>query len=76
MQLFATTPGVQFYTGNFLDGTLVGKGGHVYSKRSGFCLEPQLYPNSPNNADYPSSLLMPGSTYRHQMEYRFGTEDA
>lgn len=71
MEVFSTEPGVQFYTGNFLDGTLVGKGGRSYQRRSGFCLEPQHYPDSPNKPNFPSVVLSPGETYQNTMVYRF-----
>ncbi len=58
-----TQPGVQFYSGNFLDGTLHGKHGHVYAKHSGFCLETQHFPDSPNHPKFPTSELKPGETY-------------
>ena len=64
-------PAVQFYSGNFLDGTLIGKGGKPYPKRGAFCLEPQHFPDSPNRPDFPSVVLRPGETYRHTMVYRF-----
>lgn len=71
MRAFTTEPGVQFYTGNFLDGTINGKGGVVYGKRSALCLETQHYPDSPNQKDFPSTLLRPGETYRSTTAYRF-----
>ena len=64
-------PGVQFYSGNQLDGTLTGKGGEKYGKHAAFCLEPQHFPNSPNRPDFPSTVLRPGGTYRHTIIYRF-----
>jgi aldose 1-epimerase len=74
MEVWTTEPGVQFYTGNFLDGHNVGKAGKVYRKRYGFCLETQHYPDSPNQPTFPSTVLAPGQTYRHTTEYRFGTD--
>ena len=74
MEVLTTEPGVQFYTGNFLDGTITGKGGRTYVKRSGFCLETQHFPDSPNKPDFPSVVLRPGETYRTTTVYRFGTE--
>jgi aldose 1-epimerase len=71
MEVSTTEPGVQFYSGNFLDGTLTGKGGHVYQKRSGFCLETQHFPDSPNKSEFPSTILRPGETYRSRTIYRF-----
>ena len=73
LEMATTQPGVQFYTGNFLDGTITGKGGKVYPKRSGFCLETQHYPDSPNKPDFPSTILRPGETYRQSTAYTFGT---
>ncbi len=72
MRMATTQPGVQFYTGNFLDGTITGKGGTVYGKRSGFCLETQHFPDSPNKPQFPSTLLKPGETYRQSTAYTFG----
>ena len=71
MELFTTEPGVQFYTGNFLDGSIIGRGGTAYGKRSAFCLETQHYPDSPNKASFPSVVLEPGATYRTSTSYRF-----
>jgi aldose 1-epimerase len=71
MEVLSTEPGLQFYSGNFLDGTLTGKGGHVYERRAGFCMEPQHFPDSPNHPDFPSTLLKPGQRYRSSIEYRF-----
>ena len=70
----STAPGVQFYTGNFLDGTLVGKSGKAYGKSFGFCLEPQDYPDSPNQPAFPSAVLKPGETYRNSIVYRFSVK--
>jgi aldose 1-epimerase len=61
LEIQTTEPGVQFYSGNFLDGTIKGKGGHVYAKRSGLCLETQHFPDSPNKPKFPSTILRPGS---------------
>jgi aldose 1-epimerase len=71
MEVYTDQPGVQFYTGNFLDGTVKGKGGVVYRKHQGFCLETQHYPDSPNRKEFPSVVLRPGQTYRHAMIHRF-----
>ena len=68
-----TQPGVQFYSGNFLDGTLHGKQGHVYVKRSGFCLETQHFPDSPNHPKFPTSELKPGETYHEVTTFTFST---
>jgi aldose 1-epimerase len=70
MEVLSTEPGVQFYTGNFLDG-ITGKGGWVYKNRSGFCFEPQHYPDSPNHPQFPSAALKPGETYQNTILYRF-----
>jgi aldose 1-epimerase len=64
-------PGLQFYTGNFLDGSITGKGGVVYAFRDGLCLEPQHFPDSPNHPTFPSTILTPGQTYRNTIIYRF-----
>ena len=73
MEVYTTEPGVQFYSGNFLDGTLTGKQGHVYKLRSGFCLETQHYPDSPNEPSFPSTILRPGQTYHSTTVYKFST---
>ena len=74
LEVESTEPGLQFYAGNFLDGTIVGKGGRVYGHRSGFCLEPQHYPDSPNQPEFPSPVLRPGETYRSRTVLRFGVD--
>jgi aldose 1-epimerase len=68
-----TQPGVQFYSGNFLDGTLHGKHGHVYAKHTGFCLETQHFPDSPNHPKFPTSELKPGETYHSITLFKFST---
>ena len=73
MEVFTDQPSVQFYTGNFLDGSLVGKGSTVYQKHSGFCLETQHFPDSPNKKHFPSVRLDPGETYTHTTIYKFST---
>ncbi|NBZ96088.1 MAG: galactose mutarotase [Proteobacteria bacterium] len=73
MEVISTEPGVQFYSGNFLDGTLIGKGGRVYGFRNGFCIEPQHFPDSPNHKNFPSTVLKPGEIYRNTIIYRFST---
>jgi len=75
LEVSTDQPGVQFYTGNFLDGTLTGKGGIVYEKHAGFCLETQHFPDSPNQPGFPSTILQPGATYRTATEYRFGVRN-
>lgn len=72
LDVATTEPGVQFYTGNFLDGTITGKAGHVYQRRNGFCLETQHFPDSPNQPSFPSTILMPGATYHTRTVYTFG----
>jgi aldose 1-epimerase len=71
MEVWTTEPGVQLYTGNFLDGTLTGKAGKPYTRRSGFCLETQHYPDSPNKPNFPTTTLRKGATYRSTTIYRF-----
>ena len=74
LEVRTTEPGVQFYAGNFLDGSNIGKGGKAYERRSAFCLETQHYPDSPNQKDFPSCILKPGEKYSHVCVYRFGVE--
>ena len=74
MEVWSTEPGLQFYSGNFLDGTLKGKGGWVYQFRNGFCMEPQHYPDSPNHPDFPSAVLKPGQTYHNTIIYKFSVQ--
>jgi aldose 1-epimerase len=76
MEVRTTQPGVQFYSGNFLDGSIRGKGGKVYGKRSALCLETQHFPDSPNHPSFPSTVLKRNDTYRHTTIYRFSTERA
>jgi aldose 1-epimerase len=66
-------PGIQFYSGNFLDGTAIGRGGVQYERHAGLCLETQAWPDSPNRPGFPSSVLRPGETYHHAMVHRFDT---
>lgn len=75
LKVYTTQPGIQFYTGNFLDGTLIGKNGVRYEKYAGLCLETQHYPDTPNHLGFPSTLLQPGETFRHSTTYRFGITD-
>jgi aldose 1-epimerase len=72
LDVSSTEPGVQFYTGNFLDGTITGKGGKVYQRRYAFCLETQHYPDSPNHANFPSTILKPGAVYKSRTVFAFG----
>lgn len=71
LEVHSDQPGLQFYTGNFLDGTITGKDGWTYQHRNGFCMEPQHYPDSPNQPSFPSVVLRPGQTYRNTIVYRF-----
>ena len=72
LDVLTTEPAVQLYTGNFLDGTIVGKANKVYPHRGGFCLETQHYPDSPNHPSFPSTVLKPGDTYTQTTIYKFG----
>jgi aldose 1-epimerase len=72
LEVSTTEPGVQFYAGNFLDGTLTGKGGHVYQRRNGFCLETQHFPDSPNQPSFPSTIVKPGQEYSSKTVFTFG----
>jgi aldose 1-epimerase len=74
LEVYTTEPGVQFYSGNFLDGSVTGIGGVVYEKRYGFCLETEHFPDSPNQESFPSVVLRPGETYHSQTVYKFGVE--
>jgi len=74
MEVWSDEPGLQFYAGNFLDGTITGKGGKVYQRRTGFCMEPQHYPDSPNKANFPSVVLRPGQTYKNTIIYKFSAK--
>jgi aldose 1-epimerase len=71
LEMYTTEPGVQFYTANFLDGSLTGKGGVVYKKRQAFCLEAQHFPDSVNHPEFPSTILRPGETYQQTTIYKF-----
>ena len=72
LEVTTDKPGVQFYTGNFLDGSLTGKNGTVYGKHAGFCLETQHFPDSPNQPKFPNTILKPGETYHTTTSYTFG----
>jgi aldose 1-epimerase len=74
MEVLSTAPGSQFYSGNFLDGSIVGKGGWRYQRRSAFCVEPGYFPDTPNQPDFPSAVLNPGETYRNTIIHRFFAE--
>lgn len=74
MEVYTTEPGIQFYTGNFLDGTLVGKGGKKHLLHAGLCLETQHFPDSPNQPKFPTTVLKPGETYKQITWYKFSTK--
>ena len=74
MDVWTDQPGMQFYSGNFLDGTVKGKKGVVYAKRTGLCLEAQVYPDSPNKPEWPSPVLEPGKRYRQTTIYKFSAK--
>jgi aldose 1-epimerase len=74
LEVSSTEPGLQFYSGNFLDGSIVGKGGQAYQFRHGFCMEPQHYPDSPNQTNFPPVVLTSGQVYRNTIVYRFTTK--
>src|SRR5690606_7082973 len=73
LEVRTTEPGVQFYTGNSLDGSQAGKGGHPYRARAGLCLETQHFPDSPNQPSFPSTILRPGAEFRSQTVFAFGS---
>lgn len=74
MKVYTDQPGIQFYTGNFLDGTNIGKGGKVYRQYAGFCLETQHFPDSPNQPKFPTTVLQPGQTYKTSTVYKFSAK--
>jgi aldose 1-epimerase len=74
LEVSTTQPGVQFYTGNFLDGTVTGKENRVYKRRFGLCLETQHFPDSPNHPDFPSTILKPGETFHQKTMFKFSTK--
>ena len=74
LEVYTTEPGVQFYTGNFLDGTITGKHGHAYNKHAGLCLETQHFPDSPNHSNFPWTILKPEQTYNSRTVYKFSAE--
>ena len=74
MEVLSTEPGLQFYTGNFLDGTITGKDGKVYQRRTAFCMEPHHYPDSPNKPMFPTTELKPGETYKNTIVYKFSVK--
>jgi aldose 1-epimerase len=73
LDLLTDQPGIQFYSGNFLDGTVEGKYGRRHRQWDAFCLEPQIWPNAPNRTDFPSARLDPDESYRHVSIFRFST---
>ena len=74
LSVATTEPGVQLYTGNFLDGKAVGIGGKPYQKHSAFCLEAQAFPDAPNKPAFPSAVLKPGETYTQTTVYKFSAK--
>lgn len=74
ISLYSRKPGLQFYSGNFLNGTTVGKSGHIYRQGDAFVLEPQIFPDTPNHPNFGSGRLAPGQVYRNQIIYRFSTD--
>jgi aldose 1-epimerase len=74
LEVWSTEPGLQFYTGNFLDGKVTGKGGWVYQFRNGFCMESQHYPDSPNQPNFPSVVLKPGQVYKNTIIFKFSVQ--
>jgi aldose 1-epimerase len=74
LRLYSDQPGLQFYSGNFLDGTTVGKSGHTYRQGDAFVLEPQFFPDTPNHPEFGSAVLRPGQVYENRMVYRFSTD--
>jgi aldose 1-epimerase len=75
LEVYTVEPGMQVYTGNFLNGTMTGKNGAVYNKRTAICLETQKYPDSPNKADWPSPYLKPGEKYTSRCIYKFTVQN-
>jgi aldose 1-epimerase len=74
MEVLSTEPGLQFYSGNFLDGSITGKGGRAYHGRAAFCMEPQHFPDSPNQPSFPSTVLKPGQVFHSTIMYRFSAK--
>ena len=75
MEVWSNEPGLQFYTGNFLNGSIKGKGGWVYQYRNAFCMEPQHFPDSPNKPQFPSVVLKPDKVFQNVIIYRFSVRD-
>ena len=74
MEVWTTEPGMQFYSGNFLDSSITGKGGWTYAFRNGFCMEPQHFPDSPNHPSFPTTVLKPGQIYKNTIIYKFSVK--
>ena len=74
LEVYTDQPGIQFYSGNFLDGTLPMRNGGMYARRTGFCLETQHYPNSPNQKDFPTTILNPGENYKTKTSFKFSVK--
>jgi len=74
LEVLTTQPGMQFYSGNFLDGTFVGRNGFTYVKYAGLCLEPQYFPDAPNHSNFPSTVLRPGEKYIQTTVFRFSID--
>ena len=74
MEIYTTEPGIQFYSGNFLDASLVGTSGKMYRQSDGFCLETQHFPDSPNHPEFPSTVLKPGEVYKTSTVHHFVTD--
>ncbi|MBQ7297289.1 MAG: galactose-1-epimerase, partial [Alistipes sp.] len=75
LEVYTTEPGIQVYTGNFLDGTVQGKHDITYNQRAAICLETQKYPDTPNKPEWPSALLRPGEKYTSRCIYKFGVRE-
>jgi aldose 1-epimerase len=76
LEVLTDQPGIQIYTGNFLDGTLIGKRGHVYRMGDGIALEPQVFPDTPNKPAFGSARVDPGKPYHHRMIYRMSVTNS
>jgi aldose 1-epimerase len=76
MKVFTDQPGLQIYTANFLDGSLIGKSGRPYVRQSALCLETQHFPDSPNQPQFPNTILRPGETYQSRTTYQFTVSDS
>jgi aldose 1-epimerase len=74
LEIWTTEPGIQFYSGNFLDGSITGKYGRVYQKHAAFCLETQHFPDALHHADFPSIILRPGEIYRSTTVHKFSND--